>query len=470
MRRTKIVCTLGPASDSPETIEALIKAGMNVARLNFSHGNHEEHGARIELVRSISEELRCPVAILQDLGGPKIRIGMIQKDEIRLQPKDQFTLTTKRVVGDERQVSVTYAGLPHDVEEGDAILLSDGRIELKVIGKMDDRIDTEVVVGGVLSSGKGINLPAGRIKATALTDKDKKDLKFGIQNDVDYVALSFVRTAEDVQLVKDAIGEKGSGIPVIAKIERHEALKNIDEIIGAADGIMVARGDLGVEIPVEKIALTQKMLIRKSNAAGKVVITATQMLQSMKHSPRPTRAEATDVANAILDGTDAVMLSDETAMGDYPVKSVQMMAKIAEDAELAVEFHAHRPDVADQPKSIPDAVSHASCTTARDLNAAAIVTCTDSGSTARLVAKYRPRHPIVATTPNLRTYRQLALVWGVIPVRADVMRSYEEIIGKSIESARDTKLASTGDCIVMTAGIPIGVAGSTNLIRVVVLE
>lgn len=470
MSKTKIVCTIGPVSRTPETLEKLIRAGMDVARLNFSHGTAEEHVEVIKIIRRIAGELNRSVAILQDLAGPKIRIGEIEQGSITLESGKAFTLTGRPVPGSEREASITYPDLPKEIEPGDTLLLNDGALELVVIGTDGENINCRVIIGGPLSSHKGINLPARSIKASIFTDKDKKDLALGIEQEVDYVALSFVRTASDIVEIKRFMEDSGSDIPIIAKIEKHEALKNIDEIIEAVDGIMVARGDLGVETPLEKVPLVQKMLIQKANRAGKPVITATQMLRSMTDSPRPTRAEVTDVANAILDGTDAVMLSEETAVGSYPVKAVEMMARIAEDAESGFPFDAlmRRSDLKDV-KAMPEAVGHAACNLAEEIDASLLITFTQSGSTARLVAKYRPRRPILAPTPIEKTYRRLALIWGVVPILSEKMNSSDEMIEKALTAAINSGLARRGQRVIITAGSPLSVPGTTNLIKAEVL-
>jgi len=471
MLRTKIVCTIGPASQSPKLLEKLIRAGMNVARLNFSHGTQPAHQKVINAVRQIAAKLNKPVAILQDLAGPKIRVGQIKTGEIILKPGARFILTTRLVPGDEKEVSVNYSRLPQDVRPGDSLLLSDGALELKVEEASQKDIQCKVVVGGPLSSFKGVNLPTGSVKIPSLTDKDKSDLAFGIENEVDYVALSFVRSAEDVRTARRFMKRKKCSIPIIAKIEKHEALANIDEIISEVDGVMIARGDLGVETPLEKVPHVQKVLIRKTNQAGKPVITATQMLRSMVENPRPTRAEVADVANAILDGTDAVMLSEETAVGKYPVEAVSMMARIAEDAELSIpsdvwmlwqEPGSERP--------VPEAVSFAACSLAECIDAASIITFTHSGSTARLVAKYRPKRPILAPTPLVETYRRLSLIWGVVPVLGEDIKNTDEVIGQAFKLALESGLFKRGQKVVITAGVPVGVPGTTNFIKVEVLD
>ncbi|MCS6807080.1 MAG: pyruvate kinase [Acidobacteriota bacterium] len=471
MARTKIVCTIGPASRTPESLEQLIRAGMNVARLNFSHGTHAEHREVIATIRRVAAQLDRPVAILQDLAGPKIRIGDIEDGSVMLEPGALFTLTTRPVAGNQQQVSISYAGLPEDVQPGDTLLLSDGSLELEVVSTTEEEIQCRVIVGGLLSSRKGINLPARSIKAPSLTDKDRADLVFGIEQDVDYVALSFVRTAADVEQAKQFMRECGHMIPLIAKVEKHEALLNIDEIVQAADGLMVARGDLGVETPLEKVPRVQKRLIEKANRAGKPVITATQMLRSMVDSPRPTRAEVTDVANAILDGTDAVMLSEETAVGKYATEAVVVMRRIAEDIEAAFPFTnwMQRFDREGDPP-LPEAVGYAACNLAERIRAAAIITFTQSGSTAQLVAKYRPGRVILAPTPLEKTYRRLALVWGVTPILSEEMRNTDEMIDKAFAAALKSGLVQPGQRVVITAGVPVGVSGTTNLIKAEVLK
>ncbi len=466
MPRTKIVCTIGPASKSPQVLKQLIWTGMNVARLNFSHGTQSEHREIIVAIRHIASQLGRPVAILQDLAGPKIRVRDIKAGSVMLKSGMLFTLTNRQVPGDEYEVSTTYHGLPKDVQPGDTLLLSDGALELEVLETTDQDIKCRVIIGGPLSSNKGINLPTRSIKAPSFTDKDRDDLAFGTEQEVDYVALSFIRSATDVLEVKRFMQERGTTIPLIAKIEKHEALKNIDEIIQVADGIMVARGDLGVEIPLEKVPMVQKMLIEKSNRVGKPVITATQMLRSMVDSPRPTRAEVTDVANAILDGTDAVMLSEETAIGKYPVRAVEIMARIAEDTESDFPFDVWIKRFGTKSiKGLPEAVSLAACNLAEDINAASIITFTQSGSTAQLVSKYRPRRTILAPTPLEKTYRRLALIWGVIPTLSESMTNTDDMMDKALEAVLKSGLVQRGEKVVITAGVPVGVPGMTNLIK-----
>ena len=466
MAKTKVVCTIGPASRSADTLRQLILAGMNVARLNFSHGTHSEHLNVLRLIRGLSRELDRPVAVLQDLAGPKIRVGEIAAGVVNLRPGALFTLTSRRVPGGEGQVSVSYPHLPSEVRPGDALLLSDGALELVVLKTSARDIVCRVVVGGPLSSHKGINLPSRSIKAPCLTRKDKMDLAFGIRHGVDYVALSFVRDAADISAARRFIAKRGAAIPLVAKIEKHEALDHIDEIISAADAIMVARGDLGVETPLENIPQVQKMLIRKANRGGKPVITATQMLRSMVDGPRPTRAEVTDVANAILDGTDAVMLSEETAVGRYPLKALRTMVKVAEDAESAFPHEAWtRRRSAEPVGTLAEAVALSACTLAENIRAACLITFTSSGSTARLVSRYRPGCSLLAPTPRLSTYRRLALVWGVVPILSRRLKTADGMIRQARLAVLSARLAAKGQKVVITAGVPLGVPGTTNLLK-----
>lgn len=469
-RRTKIVCTLGPASESQELLAALLDAGMNVARLNFSHGDFESHQRRIDLIRSVTAQKSKHVAILQDLCGPKLRIGALAKP-VELRDGGTFILTNRGVPGDEKEVSITYASLPEEVEVGDAILLADGLLELRVLRKDQHDIHCRVVHGGPLNSHKGINLPRRTLKLSGLTAKDKDDLKFGLQAGVDLVAMSFVRNASDIHVLREQMQQLGRIVPIIAKIEKHEALADIEAIIEATDGLMVARGDLAVETSLERVPLVQKILIEKCNRQGKPVITATQMLRSMVENPRPTRAEAADVANAVLDGTDAVMLSEETAVGKFPVETVQVMDRIVSTAESRLPRREHLPVEKHQGKVvIPAAISHAVTSMAHELKVAAILTPTQTGSTARMVARYRPSVPIVAFSPVLATVRQLALAWGVQAVLID--REYEstdELIQKCIQLALANGMVQTGETVIIAAGLPPGAPSSTNLIKVEVI-
>ena len=467
MKRTKIVCTIGPASNSESMIRQLIQAGMNVARLNFSHGTHEEHEAVMQRIRKVSEELKQPVAILQDIAGPKIRVGVIENGPVMLKTGAKFVITDEEVMGNEQQVSVNYKNLPQLVQPGDQLLLSDGMLELEVLKADAQRIECRVIVGGPLNSHKGVNLPTRTTGIPVLTEKDHLDLAFGLKCGVDYVALSFVRSAQDIVGVRREIEAQGGKVPLIAKIEKPEALQQLDEILKVVDGVMVARGDLGVELPFEQVPLAQKEIIRKANAAYIPVITATQMLESMVDSPRPTRAEVNDVANAILDGTDAVMLSEESAMGKYPVLAVKAMVRIAEDVERGFPYgewlqkfdKTNRDDV-------ERSVSHAACDMADSLDVEAIVTTTMGGLTARQAARFRPQKRILAPTPNAWTYRRLALIWGVTPLLIAPAVHTDDMIRVVFEAILEAGLAKEGEKVVVSAGIPLAAAGQTNLLAV----
>ncbi len=469
-RKTKIVCTIGPASDSPRVIEELITAGMNVARLNFSHGSHEDHLKKIVAIRQISGRLEQPVTILQDLEGPRIRIGKVKEGGVELRPGERFFLTSREIVGDERGVSISYPLLPREVKTGDRILLADGTIELQVSKNNGQDIDCRVVMGGVLTSHKGMNFPTGTILAKAFTKKDHEDLLFGIQNGVDLIGLSFVKEASDIEVVKDVLKKESANIGVIAKIERKEALEKIDEILLASDGIMVARGDLGVETPIEKIPNVQKRLIRKANVLGKPVITATQMLRSMVEQSLPTRAEVTDVVNAIYDGTDAIMLSEETAIGRYPVQAVEMMDKIAQAAEGEFPFDQFLKREFEKAADLPQALSNAASFLAEQVEAVAIVTPTESGSTTRWVSRLRPRQPVLALSRHLSTVRSLNLCWGVHPLLVSEWKDTDDMLERSKRISKELGMASAGDKIVIIAGVPISIPGTTNLIKVEIVE
>lgn len=468
MIKTKIVCTIGPASSSCEKIEKLIQGGMDVARLNFSHGSHEKHHQLIENIRQASLKANESVAILQDLGGPKIRIGKIEKEPILLKEGSSFILTNREVLGDEQGVSVTFPSLPQKVKKGDRIFLADGTLELKVKELTSTDIICRVVRGGKLTSHKGINIPNLSMDISSLTEKDYQDILFGIKNKVDFIGLSFTRNAEDVLRARKFLKENGAeDISLIAKIEKKEAVNNLKEIIETSDGIMIARGDLGVEIPLENVPLVQKNIIKRCNLLGKPVITATQMLMSMVNVPRPTRAEVTDVANAILDGTDAIMLSEETAVGNYPVEAVETMNKIALRVEKAIDYEKilSERSLSVKPNN-PDAISHATCQVALDLKAKAIVTFTLSGSTARMVSRYRPPVPIIAASTRDSTVRKLALSWGVYPFKSEELENTDDMIEKSRKVALATGLVVKGDKIIITAGIPFRIPGTTNLLKV----
>ncbi len=465
-QRTRIVCTLGPASDPDEILRGMIRAGMDVAWLNFSHGDQATHAARLARLRQIAREEGALVAILADLQGPKIRVGDLAGGAVRLVAGAPLTLTTRPGRGDANIVSVDYADLPRAVQPGHRILLDDGAIELQVLSTNATDVVTRVVTGGELLPRKGINLPGVSLAVPALTEKDRADVAFAIAQEVDYIALSFVRSAQDVRALQDLLRQHRASIPVIAKIEKPEAVERIDAILAESDGVMIARGDLGVEVPAEQVPLFQKMLIRKANAAGKPVITATQMLESMIHSPRPTRAEASDVANAILDGTDAVMLSGETAIGKYPVQAVQMMAHLAEAVESSWQFPMCAPDFAREAMSVTDAIGNATCTIAQQLHAKVIIASTSSGYTARMISRHRPLIPIFAVTANARTQRQLALVWGVRAARVNRAATLDEIIAEGLQRALEAGLVQPGDLAVVTAGVPVGVPGRTNMVQV----
>jgi len=463
-RRTKIVCTIGPASDSEEMIAKLIAAGMNVARLNFSHGTTQYQRDLVRKVKRVRKALNTPVAILQDLQGPKIRIGVIDNGFVQLQPGQEFILTVNDVSGDGSRVSVSLKSLPQEVKAGDPILLADGNIELRVEKIVPPDIHCRVIVGGLLSSHKGINLPGSEVHVDSLTEKDRKDIVVGLEEGVDAIALSFVRRASDILACKTVIDDHGRHVPIVAKIEKHEAVENIDSIVAASQAVMVARGDLGVEIDLEKVPLVQKSVIRKCNALGKPVITATQMLQRMVDNPRPTRAEATDVANAILDGTDAVMLSEETAAGKYPVEAVMMMDRIARSAESALDELKFENIPIEAGTS--DAISRASYFIAKEIGAAAIITPTWSGSTACLVSRFRPKQPIVATTPNEACLDFLSLCWGVTPLLIPSSDSLDDMVRSSINAARNAGYVESGQQVIITGGAPLHVAGKTNFIKV----
>ena len=466
MRKTKIVCTIGPASERPDMIKKMVLAGMNVARLNFSHGNREEHGRRIDVIRKASEETGVPVAILLDTKGPEIRLGTFANGSVHLEAGQKFTLTIKDVVGNEQIVSVTHTGLPQDITSGHSILLDDGLIELKVEEVTDTDVICRVINGGVVGDRKGINLPGTHVSLPAMSPKDREDIIFGIQMGADFLAASFIRSAGDVLAIRRLLEEHDSKIEIIAKIENKQGLDNLDSILKVVDGLMVARGDLGVEIPTEEVPLAQKHMIAQCNKLGKPVITATQMLDSMIRNPRPTRAEASDVANAIFDGTDAIMLSGETASGSYPVESVATMARLAERTELAVEWNQFVSRQQRESHSVTDAISNACRQTAVRLGAAAILTSTQSGHTARMVSKYRPGMPIIAVTPTPAVQRKLLLTWGVEPILGRETDDTDEMIYESITSALDAKLIRNGDMVVITAGVPVGVPGTTNLLKV----
>jgi len=470
MRKTKIVCTIGPKSRDKDCLGRLVQAGMNVARLNFSHDTKEVHKRSIEKIREVSDQASTPVAILQDLAGPKIRIGVFEEESITLESGQQFILTKRDIKGNEKEVSLNYKKLPEDVEEGNHLLLADGSLELEVLKTDGTDITCEVIIGGELSSRKGVNLPDTAISAPTLTEKDRSDLKFGLENNVDYVALSFVRTANEIKEVKNIIAKSDNEAGVIAKIEKNEALENLDEILEEVEGIMIARGDLGVETPIEKVPGLQKDLTHKAKKKGKLVITATQMLKSMVDNPRPTRAEVTDVANAIYDGTDAVMLSEETAIGNYPVKTVEMMNKIALDTEAHFPYEEWNYRFNRDSLTIQESVARSACEMSQQVNAAGIITLTYSGSTAHLVSRHRPCEVLFALTPNKKTYHKLALVWGAYPICMKWQDTLEKMENQSIRSVVKSGLIGPNEPVVITAGIPLAESGITNLLTVLETE
>ncbi|KUK41029.1 MAG: Pyruvate kinase [Clostridia bacterium 62_21] len=467
MRHTKIVCTIGPASETVDILKALLVAGMNVARLNLSHGSHADHKRRVAAIKEAAAKVNKNIGILFDLAGPKIRLGKLQ-EPIHLKAGDTLTLTTERITGNRERIPVNYPELPQDVKHGDTILLGDGLVSLKVLDTGPDRVLCRVENDGEVSSGKGVNLPGVRTSLPSLTEKDVDDLHFAVEQGADFIAASFIRKAQDVLAVRKILEDVGAAdIPIIAKIETWEAVDKFEEIVKVADGIMVARGDLGLEVGAEEVPLIQKRIIARCNRLGKPVITATQMLESMINNPRPTRAEASDVANAIMDGTDAVMLSAETAVGRYPVEAVKTMARIARRTEEELpyaEFIRQRKEFSRH--TVTDAISYATCATATDLEAAAVLTSTETGYTARMVAKYRPRCPIIAVTPHARVLQRLTLVWGVEPLLVRRISNTDEMIETSIGAALAAGFIKGGDLVVITAGVPVGVHGTTNLLKV----
>ena len=471
LRRTKIVATIGPATSSPEVLRALIEAGATTLRLNFSHGSYADHQRSIRLIRQTAFELDQPVGILQDLQGPKIRLGKFENDSIYLNKGDRFILTSNPVVGNQEISWVTYEYLAQEVPVGATILLDDGRVEMVVdrVDRAEKELHCRVVVGGTLSNNKGVNFPGVYLSVKAMTDKDRKDLIFGLDQGVDWVALSFVRNPQDVLEIKELISNAGKVVPVIAKIEKHEAIDQMESILPLCDGVMIARGDLGVELPAEDVPILQKRLIAVANRLGIPIITATQMLDSMVHSPRPTRAEVSDVANAILDGTDAVMLSNETAVGKYPVEAVATMARIAERIEGEEALAATPNSSKDMRRSIPNAISQAVGQISEQLGASAIMTLTKTGATARNVSKFRPQTPILAVTPHVDVARQLQMVWGVKPLLVLDLPSAGQTFKSALNVAQEKQLLREGDLVVMSAGTLQGISGSTDVIKVEVV-
>lgn len=467
LRKTKIVCTIGPASENEKVFKELVINGLNVARLNFSHGSHEEHKAKIDIIKKVREELGTSTGIMLDTKGPEIRTRDFENGVAELLKDQEFIITTRNILGNNKIASVTYEGFAKDVKPGDTVLIDDGLISLKVIETINDT-DLKCIVknSGIIKNKKGINVPNVQINLPALTERDTADIMFGIKEGVDYIAASFIRKAEDVISIRRILEkENADNIMIISKIENRQGVENIDEIIEVTDGIMVARGDLGVEIPAEEVPLVQKMLIKKCNDAGKPVITATQMLDSMMRNPRPTRAEVSDVATAIFEGSDAIMLSGETASGSYPVEAVQTMANIAKMIENSLDYE----DLLKTKHiglNITDSISYATCRTCLDLKASAIISATSSGYTAAAVSKYRPIAPIIAATENEQVMRKMSLYWGVYPIKISKMHSTDDIIDKSVEKALELGYIENGDLIIITAGVPVGISGSTNLLKV----
>jgi pyruvate kinase len=465
-KRTKIVATVGPASSSEKILSELITAGVNTFRLNFSHGTHEEHGQIIDLIQRVRQNFKQPVAILQDLSGPKIRVGMINNSPLKLEVGEVIIFNTDLKVSKKNELPVTYKRFSHDVKTGTHLLLADGKITLKIEKIEHPRVYCKVIIGGELASKKGINYPEGSFTLPALTQKDLKDLQFGLKKGIDYVALSFVRHADDIKRVRKKIKTEGKAVPIIAKIEKHEAVSNLEQILPAVEGVMVARGDLGVEIPSEQVPFIQKQIIRLAAQFGKPVITATQMLLSMVDSPQPTRAETTDIANAIWDGTDAVMLSEETAIGKYPVQAVQMMSKIALEAEKNYPFNeiAFKVD-ADKKNQIPHSISESAVHLAKDLDAKVIICPTTSGLTANLISRFRSKAIIFALTPHHDVYYRLSLMWNVIPFHFPLFKDPKKMIENALREASSENILQKGDAYVITAGFPFGEGVPTNLIN-----
>ena len=473
IRKTKIVCTLGPSTDKGDILRQLMLEGMNVARFNFSHGSHEEQKGRLEKLVALRKELNLPVAALLDTKGPEIRLKELKGGKAELKEGQLFTLALGDFVGDASRVAITYEDLHNDVHVGDRILIDDGLIEMKVIRLDGTDIVCEVVNGGMISNKKGVNVPNVELSMPFISETDYNDIVFGIENGFDFIAASFVRTREDIQEVRKIVEDRGSKIKIIAKIENMQGIQNLEEIITAADGIMVARGDMGVEIPLEEVPILQKKMIKMAVAQGKHVITATQMLESMIKNPRPTRAEATDIANAIYDGTTAIMLSGESAAGLYPVEAVKTMSRIAERAEQDIDYRGRMQRVKEDRQETPDittAISYATCSVASDLNAAAIITVTMSGFTANMIARYKPGCQIIGCTLDEKVYRQLNLLWGVKPVMIQKERTTDALFEEAVFKAKQAGLVKTGDTVVITAGVPLGVVGKTDMIHVVEVE
>lgn len=470
MRKTKIICTIGPVSQSEEKLKELLLAGMNVARFNFSHGDHAEHQAKLERARKVAQELGLPLAAMQDTKGPEIRLRDFEGGKVYLESGSTFRLTTDEILGTTQGASITYKNLKDDVKVGKSILIDDGLIELTIKAIEGNDIVCEVINGGYVSNHKGINVPGAMLSMPYISDVDRDDIIFGVKMGYDYIAASFVRCAEDVLAVRKLIEENGGRMKIISKIENMQGIENLDEILEVSDGIMVARGDMGVEIPMEEVPVLQKKMIKKALRQGKIVITATQMLDSMINNPRPTRAETTDVANAIYDGTSAIMLSGESAAGTYPIESVKTMSRIAERTEADICYNARlrkRSENWENNEEITTAICHACCTTAMDLNAKAIITVTMSGFTAGMISKYQPGCMVIGCAVDDMVYRQLSLMFGVSPLLIEKEDDTEKLFHAAVKASVDAGLICHGDTVVITAGVPLGIAGKTNMIRVV---
>ena len=468
MKNTKIICTIGPSSQKPEILKEMIVAGMNVARLNFSHGSYEEQEMKLRMIREAAQELQLPVATLLDTKGPEIRIRDFKEGKVTLKEGQIFTLTTREVEGTNEKVAISYKNLPKDVKKGTKILIDDGLIEMEVKEVTEEEIICRVINGGEVSNKKGVNVPGADLTMPFISDVDRADIEFGIKNRFDFIAASFVRCKEDILKVREILDQHQSKTKIIAKIEYMQGIENLDEIISVSDGIMVARGDMGVEVPMEEVPVIQKKMIKKAVAAGKHVITATQMLDSMTKNPRPTRAEITDVANAIYDGTTAIMLSGETANGAYPVEAVKTMARIAERTEADIDYNGRfTRDVIENGESITNAISHACCATAIDLHASAIITVTMSGFTASMISRYKPSCPIIACAVEEQVCRQTNMLWGVRPLHIRKWDHAENLFKEAVDSAIAEGYIKKGDVVVLTAGVPLGISGRTNTIRVI---
>ncbi len=465
-KKTKIVATIGPATEDEATMTALVQAGMNVARLNFSHQTHDIHLARLHTARTVSRTLGVPLTVLQDLAGPKIRIGDIQPETIELVTGDTITITTQDCVGSKERLCVNYPTLHQELKSGSVVFIRDGRIKLDVLSISGHDLLCKIIVGGEIKGRKGVNLPGAYLKISALTDKDRKDVQWGVDNDVDFMALSFVRNANDVHELRELIRASGKDIKIMSKIETQEAIDNIDEIVQASDAIMIARGDLAIEVPAEHVPVLQKQIIRKCNKLGKPVVVATQMLESMISSPVPTRAEVNDVANAILDGADAIMLSEETTLGKHPEKAVEVMQKVA----LHTEEHFPYEEILRRHhlafKDVTDSVGYAVVNTAHELNASAIIALTMSGYTARMISRYKPKRPVLVITPDVKTYNRMALKWNCYPMMTEKLNGLNETIERAKRLACDHGFAKQGETVVIAAGVPFGTAGNTNMMMV----